>query len=230
MNNLIIETTRRCQFNCDHCLRGTQQPVTMAKQHITTLCEYLQDDYISQLTFSGGEPSLPDAVEGIEFTLSELKRHNIALGGFYIATNGYEITESFIMACIKLRNYAGEKDMCEVSISNDYFHSKCGNYDTELLDGLAFFTRKHKEESYIGHDDNWLNEGNYAEHYANGKEVPTTKIVTQENYDEAEIYLNVFGYVINGCDWSYTSQPLHTLCHVDNLAEYYSNLKGENDE
>jgi len=91
-------------------------------------------------------PGLPDGAEGIEFNLSELKTPNIQFRWFYIATNGCEQPSHLSWLVLSPELCADEKDMCEVSISVDYFHLSVVIMTARVTDGLAFFTRKHKEE------------------------------------------------------------------------------------
>ena len=99
-------------------------------KYVETLLD--QVEYISTITFTGGEPSMN--IDCISKTLELCKKKNIEVGSFYIATNGYKITEEFVMACLRWYSYCQEKDMCLVNVSNDIFHSSEGNYNTELLD------------------------------------------------------------------------------------------------
>ena len=54
VNNLIIEITRKCNMNCEHCLRGNSQNIDVNFEHVEKL--FSQIDYISTLSFGGGEP------------------------------------------------------------------------------------------------------------------------------------------------------------------------------
>jgi len=213
LSNLIIEVTRKCQFNCDHCLRGPQQSATMDMQHIESLLK--QVDGIGTLTFSGGEPSLN--VECISQTLELCKRYGVEVSGFYIATNGYKIPESFVIACLQWYSYCDEKDTCLVQVSNDYYHAAEGNYTTELLDGLSFFSRRSDREQE--HTKNLINEGN-AQAFGMGTRYNTEwDIEYTSDVLENDLYLNCNGDLIKGCDWSYESQDEQVLCSVGDFSE-----------
>ena len=56
LDSLVIEVTRRCQLKCEHCLRGNAQKRDMSRDYIKDL--FKKVGYISNLTFTGGEPSL----------------------------------------------------------------------------------------------------------------------------------------------------------------------------
>lgn len=108
INNLIIEVTRICNMKCVHCLRGTAENKTMKKEYIDSLLNQITN--ISNVTFSGGEPSLN--VEIMEYFLSVAKAKKINIGSFYIATNGKHVSESFVIFCLKMFSYCEEKEMC----------------------------------------------------------------------------------------------------------------------
>lgn len=221
LNSIIIEVTRRCNMSCQHCLRGEQQKVNIDHNHITTLLEQLGT--LGSITFTGGEPSL--YVDAIDFTLSECKRLGVEVGSFYIATNGLQIKEDFVLSCLRWYAYCCEKDMCRVDCSNDGFHAEEGNYNTELLDGLSFFGRKYQEEGkWMSGQDGMINEGSYLENYGDGRENTASDIDTLEDLNDTEVYLNCAGDIINGCDWSYESQEHQVLCSVAGLTAFVEGL------
>ena len=211
---VIIEVTRRCNMECAHCLRGCQQNKDISIAHIDELLSRV--DYINSITFTGGEPSLN--VKAIEYTLEQCKDRGIEVGSFYIATNGKIIDESFIIACLKWYAYCYEKGMCSVNVSNDGWHAEEGNYNTELLDGLSFFSRKHSEES-VYYYQSAINEGNAYENGIGARENTDYGFkIDDELFFEGDVYLNVNGDIISGCDWSYESQEEHKVCHVSELS------------
>ena len=56
IQELIIETTRKCNMACEHCLRGDVENVNIKSLYIRRL--FSQIDNIDTLTITGGEPSL----------------------------------------------------------------------------------------------------------------------------------------------------------------------------
>ncbi len=222
LQNLIIEVTRKCNIKCEHCLRGNAQKMVIDTKYIDSLLD--QVEYIGNICFTGGEPSL--ATHIIEYTLSELKRLNIRIGFFFIATNGVNVPEEFVIACLKLYAYCEEKDMCQVAISNDSYHAREASYSTELLDGLRFCNRRNAEEGYTYMNGrNLINEGRAVD-FGSLHNLTSARITSREEFEEAQIYLNCKGYIINGCDWSYNSQNRkeNIVCHVDKLSEFYNTL------
>lgn len=220
VSNLVIEVTRKCNMKCKHCMRGSAQSTNIDKKYITTLLK--QVDEIYTVTFTGGEPSLN--VEAIEFFISEAKRLNIYVGSFYIATNGKRVKADFILACLKLYAMCDEKEMCAIEVSNDLYHNEEGGYNDELLKGLSFY-RKRNENDYAEY--NLINEGR-AKYNRMGKRELVDEINLDiqdvDEFNDATIYLNVNGDIVNGCDWSYTNQNKNIICKVNELRNFINNL------
>ncbi len=224
LNNLVIEVTRKCNIKCEHCLRGNAQNKVLDTKYIDTLLD--QVTYISNICFTGGEPSL--ATEVCEYTLSLIKERQIGIGFFFIATNGVNVPEEFVIFCLKLYNHCDEKDMCEIAISNDTYHRNQANYSMSLFDGLKFAQLRNEDQNYSYRGGaNLIPEGRAVDFGARRNQLHAPKIKTKDDFNETEIYLNCNGDIIGGCDWSYKSQnrKANILCKVENLTRYYENLK-----
>lgn len=225
IRNLIIEVTRKCNIACAHCMRGEAENIDLKKEYIDVLLE--QVDYISTVTFTGGEPSLHTEI--IEYFLDQCKQRKIAVGSFYIATNGVKVKEDFVISCLKWYAYSEEKEMCAVQVSNDMYHQSEDSYDTDLLDGLSFFTRKYQLEGYhYNHNRGLINEGRAKENFTDSgrpNHFYKIEIKDTDDFNELEVYLNCNGEIINGCDWSYESQDNNIICTVDKLKEFYEKLE-----
>ena len=221
ISNLIIEVTRKCNIECTHCLRGNAQKKDIMLAYIDELL--CQTKYIDNITFSGGEPSLN--VKAIDYFLTTAKSYAVSIGRFYIATNGITINENFVIACLRLYVYSEDKESNMVVVSNDEFHASEENYNTELLDGLSFFSRKHIKEGYnYAGGSTLIREGRAAENFNCRTIFPVSDIKTIDDFNDASIYLNAKGEIINGCDWSYVNQSKHILCKVGQLTEFYESL------
>jgi len=207
-DSLVVEVTRRCNIDCEHCLRGDPEAVNLQYHHLRATLS--QCEYISTVTFTGGEPTLN--LEPIQWFLNYTKEHQIGFGSFYIATNGVKISEEFIILCCKLYAAADEKDMCRVDLSDSQFHQAETDADTELLEALSFFGRKYGENRY--RYESWLNQGRYAEYSDDGREMTREDLEIEYGRIQGTLYLNCEGNIIAGCDWSYESQrnPSNIVC------------------
>lgn len=214
LSNVIIEITRKCNMECAHCLRGDAQNMDIDTKHIDSLLS--QVDNINELTFTGGEPSLN--VEAIRYTIEEIKKRDIGIGSFYIATNGLTIKSDFLLACLELYAMAEYKDGCAVDVSNDIFHNAEGCYDMELLQGLSFVKKKfHTDEYDYNKFSTILGEGRGANYSINETEYPEHE--TQEEIMMNMLYLNCQGNMLLDCDLSYETQEMKEaiFCKVEDL-------------
>jgi len=198
--NLVIEVTRRCNMVCSHCLRGDAENMDLEYRDLRALLTQVR--YISNLTFTGGEPSLNVTI--MEQALKLCKDFEIGVGGFYIATNGKAISEEFVIACLRWFAYCDDNEVTQVVVSNDGYHSDDSAYDTTLLDGLAFFKRRFPEEAT--YPENLVAEGRMEGHFDYRKLEPESFEYCDGRVEEGDVYLNCEGNVILGCDWSYKSQ------------------------
>lgn len=211
LQDFVIEVTRRCNLKCDHCLRGKAKNIDIPKEYIRSMLEQIET--ISSITFTGGEPSLN--TEAILYCLEICKEFDISVNSFYIVTNGQNISEQFVIACLKWYSYCWEKDMCQVCISTDIYHKQTEN---TLLEGLSFF-----ETRGIG---SLINEGYAKKNKIGVRDEKENEITFNEDgIEEGTIYLNCLGEIINGCDWSYKSQKNHVLCNVEQFSEWIENQK-----
>lgn len=221
LSNLVIEVTRKCNMKCKHCLRGSAQSIDIQNKYITELL--MQVDGIYSLTFTGGEPSMN--VKAIEFFISEAKRLRVSIGSFYIATNGKNIKSDFVVACLKLYALCDEKEMCSVQLSNDMYHNEEGIYNDELLCGLSFYSKRN-DNDYTRY--NLINEGR-AKYYGKGKrnliDEVNLDIQDIDDLNDATLYLNVEGKIVNGCDWSYSSQKEYVLCDVKHIKKFVNKFE-----
>lgn len=223
IRDMIIEVTRKCNIQCDHCLRGDAVNLNMKKEYIDSLLDQVTG--FGGIVFTGGEPSLNVPI--MEYFLEECKQRNIPIDYFYIATNGVNVSEQFVIFCLKLYSYCYEKDSCRVDLSNDEFHGYESGYDIELLSGLSFFGKKFEKDdyNYMG-GAGLINEGRSAKKRGAHDPIVIDDNMTLEEFEnECEVYLNCKGEIINGCNWSYKNQKLHKLCDVGELSTYYEKLQ-----
>lgn len=218
LDTVIIEVTRRCNMACAHCMRGDAENCDIDTKYIDALLSKVE--YINNITFTGGEPSL--VPELIQYTIDKAKELNVGFGSFYIATNGKNVPDAFIMAVMKLYIYCDEKEMCQLAISNDGYHTDEDNNKTLEENYLKLsvfrFTEKREENNGDYYNDLVLPEGRGWD-YGSGKEK------TIYGFDNIEsdnisgmIYLNVNGNILPDCDMSYESQE-NPLLIIGNILD-----------
>ena len=224
-NNVFIEVTRRCNMCCAHCLRGDAESIDIQEKYIDAFLDNFEKGaYISSLTFTGGEISLN--IPAIRYTLKAVKERGIAVGSFYMVTNGKAVDKmaDLAMASLEWWNYCDEKDeyLCGLCISSDNFHEEISDESASILSGL-----KYNRDDMVTdfHEKYLLNEGRAKtlnDDWSLKREPRTPELVVDYtgndkigiNINEGELYLNTVGDVVVGCDWSYESQKKYRIGNV----------------
>ena len=118
IDNLVIEITRKCNLKCRHCLRGPARNNNITQDMINKIVSKFK--YIDVITFGGGEPSLfPEAIEWFN---DAIQMYNVAVGNFYVVTNGKKYSQKLYDACYKLYNLCDANEISGFCISDDEFH------------------------------------------------------------------------------------------------------------
>lgn len=143
-NSVGIEITRKCNIQCEHCLRGEAQNIDLSHGAIDNFLENTES--IGHITFLGGEPSLN--TEGMYYLLTQLSKREIPLCQMAVITNGVNQSAEFvrvIKAYYKFISYCQSyinpgmpaSEFIQVEVSTDKFHpveSKTGfEYYKRLL-------------------------------------------------------------------------------------------------
>lgn len=209
ISNVIIEVTRKCNMNCEHCLRGCAQNMDIEDSTIENL--FKKVDSIGTLTVTGGEPSLVH--EKINTIVKFAKKYNVNIDSFYMVTNGKEIKIEFIQAVISLYSICETKESCTLTYSDDMFHEEIEDENKNLLEALRFTVpRNDKTVNY----NNVIPEGRAED---NGMGWDSTKRLKLSTFDiamdyginEGEFYINCKGNILSLCDLSYDTQDIKSL-------------------
>lgn len=142
--SFVIEITRRCNMGCAHCMRGDAQNVDISEKVIDAALSKVES--ISSLTLTGGEPSLN--VPAVRYITRRLKELNIPLGNAYIVTNGKEVSNDFIFACLELFMLADEPEYNGLALSQDVFHEDVPMENVSKLRQLTAFTGEDKNTDF----------------------------------------------------------------------------------
>ena len=225
LDNLIVEVTRKCNMMCEHCLRGEPQNKTMKDEYMYNLLR--QVSYISSVTFSGGEPTLPSGMKVIERFMEICNELGVSVGSFYIVTNAKSWRTKLPALINRLYNFCDDNEVSHIDISNDRYH--CGdanNFKWRLEEELLY---NHGLEELVGlrediDPSHVIGEGRGVRFGTAPKDRET---ILYDEWDdelqirEGSIYLNCNGNVVAGCDWSYETQdePEYILCKCDDDME-----------
>jgi hypothetical protein len=170
-------------------------------EYVTELFKKIE--YISTITFTGGEPSI--AYSTIDRILASAKAHGVDIGNFYIATNAKNIPNGFLLTLINLYVYCDDNEVSQVEWSNDPYHEN----DPEAIEKLKVFSfagPKYSQE-YPMTERSVIAEGRADDFGYRFMERESFEIDMEYNQIMGgNLYLNCLGNVIAGCDWSYESQ------------------------
>ncbi len=215
VQDLIIEVTRKCNLQCQHCLRGNVQRKNI---NVPMIEEFLVNNEIlsvGSLVLTGGEPFLNP--KGIIDLSMVFKKYDISLSSFYIATNG---TVSPIPAIQGLCNFFDMTDDIEyfrIDISSDEYHEYEG---IDMHPAWNLITHGSKEgPSYNA----VIAEGRGKELNRTGRTVEDDEWVWEDgDLTEGMIYINALGMICKACDYSYKTQSLrnHGYCLSKPLKEF----------
>jgi len=200
VDNLFIETTRKCNMECSHCLRGDAQNKSISPNYIDVLFEKLLS--IDILTITGGEPSLEPTI--INQIIHHAKKYEIIIYNFYIATNAKKITDEFLEGIKRLFLYCKDNTISNLKWSNSPWHEVINRENIEKLKIFPFFSQKYST-MFQKTNKSLQAQGRATKIGGRNSICETFKIHNNKIYN-CELYLNCFGNMIDGCNWSYSSQ------------------------
>ena len=97
LESLALESTRKCNLKCGHCMRGPSQNIDLTNEIIDTFFNNNDIKRISNIIFSGGEPTLNPEI--IVYTINKIITENIDVCNIAMVTNGQifnkEIVDAF---------------------------------------------------------------------------------------------------------------------------------------
>ena len=222
VSNLVIETTRRCNLACKHCLRGDAQPIDITDDILAMAFKDIT--HVGHLTVTGGEPLYsPKTLKLLMRYLEE--RSNLTIGSLYMSTNAaVRMTQDLWGTLCRLFALVDEDEayMTALSISNH----PCTLEDIETRDLLKQFKEtsyklknvfKFASDRYTSDDKfcpEWIVREGKGESWGKGRHQVSTTEYMEINLEEehaqfdSTIYLNALGQWVLDCDWSYASQEI----------------------
>jgi organic radical activating enzyme len=206
LSEVAIETTRRCNARCPHCLRGESEEKDINLKYVDRL--FSQLDLIGTLLIGGGEPS--QAPEMIDAVVEIARRHKLEIQNFYLVTNALEVTPQFMQSVINLYAYCSDNEVSRLDISTDGFHPEAPKKSYDMLDVFKFTGRKRD----FG-EDMLLQEGRAQNNYpvVVDPRLPERMLfrVDENNVAEDLIYLTCDGRLYSSCDLSYETMKTNSF-------------------
>lgn len=240
INNLIIETTRKCNMKCKHCLRGASQRISMQLDYINRIFGAI--DTIDCITPTGGEPTL--AMDVLNHITQCIRYTNCEVNNFYMVTNGKSLRVSAVAKWIyDMSLVCSSNELSSVNFSFDKFHKwdltnpqqnkQFRNY-VNLKEELMYkydlcdncgggFVNKHSDETW--NYDFLIKEGR-AEDMGTRENNPVPFDVEETDNNifiaENELYLTCSGWLIAGCNWSYKSMDNRKDIRIAHINDIYT--------
>ena len=201
LTEIWIEITRRCNMSCRHCCRGDAQDFDMSMSVIRNL--FRRVNFIGVIGFTGGEPSLVSNV--LANTLRLAKKYKVRILSFQIVTNGKEVSDEFVQVIKDWYNYCEHNMSTNIFISIDKFHEKV-NYE-RLLKEFPDIAKTRDLEVVFAEGRLW-----------NRSKLPKIsegEVIIIDNHIDSILYLNCYGDLFDGVDWSYDSQTIRAISNVN---------------
>lgn len=197
--SLVLEVTRRCNMACEHCLRGDAQAVDMQKSIVDQVLRKI--DSISEVTFTGGEPSLNIPI--INYFMNQADKLGKLPHSFYLVTNGLENQLELATTMLKWYERMDEQELCAVAVSRDRFHAPLRR--PSIVEALTFCCpdKTHGAES----SDRWVIRTGRALDNGIGTQTPDSlEFSINEDNDTLYIdrlYVSANGLCTGNCDAAY---------------------------
>ncbi len=202
---LALETTRKCNTKCGHCMRGLSQNMDLSSEMVDSILENEEIERIDSICFSGGEPTLNPSI--IIYTINKIIKNYIDVGKLIMLTNGLIFNQELINAFNQFNEYRNKRNIEQIK-SYRKFDQKCINQlikdYTDNHVRITFST----DQFHQALDPNVENE--YLE-YSKGLEITKTK-----PFEEKNIYKT--GLATVGKDFNY---ELATLHYCENHDSYF---------
>jgi hypothetical protein len=208
---LVLELTRWCNMQCNHCIRGARQRHRMSLEVMQKTLRAF--DRIDTITFSGGEPFL--AVDLMRAALDECRWHSMNVGNVFIATNGSVINGKVKEIIKDWLQYTSDGELNCIRISTDQFHDPINKWPwEELKDELieymglkVYFEYLKPSDTRAVIDDGFAKSNGIGNRPIRSDIEIGTWGKDNENVNlHGALYVNVYGDMFSTCGISYRSQ------------------------
>ncbi len=119
LHDLAIETTRRCNMKCEHCMRGESQNIDASREIIDMILNNDEIKRIDHICFSGGEPTLNPNI--IIYAINKIIAENIDVLEIVMVTNGQIFNKDLVEAFNRFNEYRNQKNKQELTMEYNQF-------------------------------------------------------------------------------------------------------------
>lgn len=195
LHDLAIETTRRCNMKCEHCMRGESQNIDAPKEIIDMILNNEEIKRIDHICFSGGEPTLNPNI--IIYAIDKIITENIDVLEIVMVTNGQIFNNDLLEAFNRFNEYRNQRNKRQLMAH----YSKLGK---DVLDSII-------QENTDGHVRITFSIDRF--HYPVSQEVRDKYPkyakgikITEKDIDDKDIYKT--GFATIGKDFNYKLDQL----------------------
>lgn len=221
LNSLYLEVTRRCNMDCDHCMRGDAQNKDLDIRALRPFFQTIKS--IRTIGFTGGEPSI--CPEKLLETLEIVKEYHIPVFAIDVTTNGKTLPDTFLMALIQWYAYCldcgGEPECSGIALSKDEFHDDIPKINEYKLRSLSFF-QTHKIVHYLEQNRSIIDKGHASERLSIYELRPYTSedLYVTVSDDTIDLYDNNLLITVNknilpDCDYAYDEEDELAIGRAD---------------
>lgn len=215
INQFGIEITRKCNMQCDFCMRGKSQNVEINDEIINEIFDSLskfEKVHIGSINLTGGEPFL--APEKLIKVINELMKRNIKVDWLSITTNG-SIFDEYITYALNLMNEYAEFGVT-LRISADPHHVI--NKD-KLNANIEKFKKAFKGKLEVQVDVPFI----LPSGYDNKNNTPPNHDEFISYYDGQKVYVPLMfitskGTITDTCDYSYEQVDKFNFGRINNIS------------
>lgn len=240
---LALETTRRCNMQCAHCMRGKSQYINLTEELVDEILNNKEIILIDSICFSGGEPTLNPKI--IIYTINKIIEENIDVRELVMVTNGQIFDKELVEAFNRFNDYCNQrikKSLQEkyknfISIGEDFIDNQI-KLNTDNHVRITFSTDKYhssiKEETKMLYKK--FSKGlNITEHSVSDDKVYRTgfanfgkefnyKLEDLRYYQEKEnyaiidiVYLTATGYLTSEGMGQYSDMDRINMGHISEI-------------
>lgn len=190
LHQLALETTRKCNMKCEHCMRGLSQDIELSPEMVDSILENEEIERIDSICFSGGEPTLNPNI--IIYTINKIINDYINVGELIMLTNGLICNQDLINAFNRFNEYRNKRNIEEIKGYNK-----------------KDFTNNHVRITFSTDQFHQALDPNIENEYL--KYSKGLKFTKTRPFEEKDIYKTGFATV--GKDFNYTLAPLRYFEH-----------------
>lgn len=186
LHDLAIETTRKCNMQCEHCMRGLSQNIDITPDIIDMIFENNKIKRIDHICFSGGEPTLNPNI--IIYTINKIINENINVEEIVMVTNGQIFNRKLLEAFNSFNEYKNKKALEKLTALFERYNIDDKEMKKKIEDNINKYVRITFSNDKYHYPIDQEVKNNYHK-YARGIRI------TEKDIEEKDIYKTGFATI-----------------------------------